>query len=118
MGCNEFYCYKCKHDVGIGHIHKDEIKSFWNYQESKPILDPDLLSEQMLSITKAMEDNISAQKLCGECLKPRPENIETLLKEGWNIVQKPMTSTMDNNTMQLVFHIEQWWLCKKCQENL
>ena len=72
----------------------------------------------MLSITKAMEDNISAQKLCGECLKPRPEDIEALLKEGWNIVQKPMTSTMDNNTMQLVFHIEQWWLCRNCQGKL
>ena len=83
-----------------------------------PILDPSLLDEQMESLFKTMEDNIIAQKLCGECLKSRPENIDDLINDGWNIVQKPMTTNMNNDTMQLTFYMEQWWLCKKCQENL
>ena len=82
------------------------------------ILNSDLLDEQIKSFFKAMEANIVAQKLCGECLKSRPEDIEQLLKDDWNIVQKPMTCDMNNNTMQLMFHMEQWWVCKKCKENL
>lgn len=83
----------------------------------KPILDPKLWQEQIKSFYKAMEDNIIAQKLCGECLKHRPEDIENLLKDDWNIIQKPITTNMNNNTMQVTLYMEQWWICKKCQEN-
>ena len=86
-------------------------------EEHKSILDPDLLNESIQSFYKTMEANIIAQKLCGECLKPRPEDIEQLLKDGWNIVQKPMEPSMNNNTMCITFHMEQWWLCKKCLDS-
>lgn len=135
LKCYETHCPRCGYDYDDPKFKDKHVQEYdspdpyrntndllrkienskWN---PTPILDPNLLNEQMQSIYKNMEANIIAQKLCGECLKSRPEDIETLLKDGWNIVQKPMTSSMNNDTMQLTFYMEQWWLCKKCQENL